>query len=441
MHQELNLFNDLTVAENLFLTREPVGRLGRIDKKRMHREAAALFAGMGVRIDPAEEVRNLKTSQKQLLEIAKALRGKAKLIILDEPTTALNTQEVDHLFAILRRLKEQNGTSFLFISHKMPEVFAFADRYTVLSDGRFVAEGAIADTTPETITEQMVGHPAGQGAQYIPRPTGEPVLEVRHLTGPGFADVSLTWSGVMNIFRHSAVIGALLGAVNGVLVGIVEMPAFIVTLATMLIYRSLAQYLCQHLPKDLIGGGSSVYKMDTGLAAYQPFYGFGNGKFATLPLVGLVLRALTAVFVYLSTSTKFGKKVYAIGSNQKGARLAGIHVSVMKTVVFIICGLLVGLGAFLWIAMNGSADPATTGNSYEMYAIASVVLGGISMAGGRGRCLGVLFGAMSYTVIDKIIVALKMDSLINDAIKGVILILVILIQVAGPRLKAKFGRR
>lgn len=153
------------MAENLFLTREPVGRLGRIDKKRMHREAAALFAGMGVRIDPAEEVRNLKTSQKQLLEIAKALRGKAKLIILDEPTTALNTQEVDHLFAILRRLKEQNGTSFLFISHKMPEVFAFADRYTVLSDGRFVAEGAIADTTPETITEQMVGHPAGQGAQ------------------------------------------------------------------------------------------------------------------------------------------------------------------------------------------------------------------------------------------------------------------------------------
>lgn len=303
---------------------------------------------------------------------------------------------------------------------------------------------------------------------------------------------SLTWSGVMNIFRHSAVIGvlalgmglvcltgeidlsvgsilamdaglsvvvfnatgsilltlvfalaagALLGAVNGVLVGIVEMPAFIVTLATMLIYRSLAQYLCQHLPKDLIGGGSSVYKMDTGLAAYQPFYGFGNGKIATLPLVGLVLLALTAVFVYLSTSTKFGKKVYAIGSNQKGARLAGIHVSAMKTVVFIICGLLVGLGAFLWIAMNGSADPATTGNSYEMYAIASVVLGGISMAGGRGRCLGVLFGAMSYTVIDKIIVALKMDSLINDAIKGVILILVILIQVAGPRLKAKLGRR
>ena len=301
----------------------------------------------------------------------------------------------------------------------------------------------------------------------------------------------LTWSGVMNIFRHSAVIGilalgmglicltgeidlsvgsmmaivgglgvviynmsgsiiltllfalvmgALFGVVNGVLVGVVEMPAFIVTLATMLIYRSIAQYLCQHLPKKLIGGGSSVYKMDSGIASYQSFYGFGNGKLATIPVVGIILILMTALFVYISTSTKFGKKVYAIGSNQKAAAMAGINVSLTKMVVFVIAGVLVGLGAFLWIAMNASADPATTGNSYEMYAIASVVLGGISMSGGKGKVLGIVFGAMSYTIIDKVIVALKMDSLINDAIKGVILIVVILIQVAGPKLKEKFGK-
>ncbi len=301
----------------------------------------------------------------------------------------------------------------------------------------------------------------------------------------------LTWSGVMNIFRHSAVIGILalgmgmicltgeidlsvgsmmaivaglsvviynmsgsilltlvcallmgaaFGIVNGLLVGVVEMPAFIVTLATMLIYRSIAQYLCQHLPKNLIGGGSSVYKMDSGIASYQTFYNFGNGKVATIPVVGIILILMTILFVYISTSTKFGKKVYAIGSNQKAAAMAGINVSLIKMVVFVIAGVLVGLGAFLWIAMNASADPATTGNSYEMYAIASVVLGGISMSGGKGKCLGILFGAMSYTIIDKIIVALKMDSLINDAIKGVILIVVILIQVAGPKLKEKFGR-
>lgn len=298
----------------------------------------------------------------------------------------------------------------------------------------------------------------------------------------------LTWSGLMNVFRHSAVVGVIglgmglvcmtgeidlsvgsmltlnagfsvvifnmtdnilltllfalifggfCGFINGVLVGYVGMPAFIVTLATMLIYRSFSQYFCQRIDKELIGGGSSVYKMLNDHNAYQGLYGFGNGKISTLPIVGIVLILVTILFVYITTSTKFGKKVYAVGSNVKGAQMTGINVSLMKVSVFVIAGVLVGLGAFLWIAMNASADPATTGKSYEMYAIAAAVLGGISMSGGKGKILGVLFGAMSYTVIDKIIIALKMDSLINDAIKGIILILVIMIQIIGPKIKAK----
>lgn len=296
----------------------------------------------------------------------------------------------------------------------------------------------------------------------------------------------LTWSGVMNVFRHSAVIGiigigmglvcltgeidlsvgamlaldggfsvmifnrtdsivltlifaiafgAVCGMINGILVGFVEMPAFIVTLATMLMYRSFAQYFCQHVDKALIGNGSSVYKMANDKNSYQLLYHMGNGKIASIPYVGIALIALTALIVFLTTSTKYGKKVYAIGSNAKGARMAGINVAVMKVSVFAVCGALVGIAAFLWIAMNASADPATTGTSYEMYAIAAVVLGGISMSGGKGRCLGILFGAMSYTVIDKIIVSLKMDSLINNAIKGMILLLVIMVQVAGPKVR------
>lgn len=301
---------------------------------------------------------------------------------------------------------------------------------------------------------------------------------------------SLTWSGVMNIFRHSAVVGiialgmglvcitgeidlsagsmlamvsgfsvvvynatgsipatlifalafgGICGLANGIFVGGMEMPAFIVTLATMLIYRSIAQYVCQHLPKALVGGGSSMYKMAADKDTFQSFYQLGNGKFATFPYVGLILVIMTVLLVYISTGTKYGKKVYAIGSNQKGAVLAGINVPLVKISVFVVAGILTGLGAFLWVAMNASADPATTGNSYEMYAIAAVVLGGISMSGGRGQCLGIIFGAMSYTVIDKIIVALKMDSLINDAIKGVILIVVILLQIAGPKIKGRLA--
>ena len=156
----------------------------------------------------------------------------------------------------------------------------------------------------------------------------------------------------------------------------------------------------------------------------------------------LVLQLLvTIIFVYLTTETKYGKQIYAVGSNAKAARMTGIDVDKVKVSVFVIAGALVGLASFVWIAMNASADPATTGSSYEMYAIAAVVLGGISMSGGRGKMLGILFGAMSYTVIDKIIVALKMDSLINDAIKGIILIVVIMIQIVSPRIKEKIQKR
>lgn len=237
----------------------------------------------------------------------------------------------------------------------------------------------------------------------------------------------------------SVFFGCFCGLINGVLVGIVKMPSFIVTLATMLIFRSFAQYICQHIDKALAGGGCSVYRMITKHDMFQSMFTFGNSKFITLPIVGIVLVVFTLAFVYLLESTKYGKKVYAVGSSYKGAFMAGINVRLIKTSVFVITGGLVGVASFLWIAMNASSDPATTGSGYEMYAIAAVVLGGISMAGGKGRCLGILFGALSYTVIDKIIIALKMDSLINDAVKGIILIIVILIQVAGPQLKERFS--
>lgn len=302
----------------------------------------------------------------------------------------------------------------------------------------------------------------------------------------------LTWNGIMNILRHSGVIGivalgmgliiitgdidlsigsalafvggvsvmmfnitnsilltllfaiffgGLCGLFNGILVGKAKMPAFIVTLATMLIYRSLAQYICKTVSSELSGGSNSLYKLSKEMSKYQNFYDFGNGKAFTVPVVGIFLVILTMVVVYLTNCTKYGKSLYAIGSNEGAARLAGANVERIRIVVFVIAGIFVGIGAFLWIAMNASVDPATTGNSYEMFAIAAVVLGGISMSGGRGKCMGILFGAMSYTVIDKIIVSLKMDSLINNAVKGIILIVAILVQTMGPQIKAKLKAR
>ena len=293
-----------------------------------------------------------------------------------------------------------------------------------------------------------------------------------------------TWSGIMNILRHSTVVGILsfgmglviitggidlsvgsmlsliggiavvvfnntnnpiltllcalgvgiiLGLINGIFVGLAKMPAFIVTLSTMLIYRSVAQYYLRTM-------GLSIYNMDGTFSSYDALYGFGQAKVFTVPMVGIVLLAVTIVMVYLSTMTKFGKTVYAIGSNQKAAQLAGINVKNTRVMVFAITGFLCGLSAFLWLAMNGSVDPATIGKSYEMYAIAAVVIGGISMSGGKGRLLGVLFGAMSYTIIDKIIASLGFDALINDTIKGSILLIAVLVQIVVPTIRDRIKK-
>lgn len=290
-----------------------------------------------------------------------------------------------------------------------------------------------------------------------------------------------TWSGVMNILRHSTVVGiisfgmglaiitggidlsvgsiltlvssfgvvvfnatnsilltlvftlvagAVCGSVNGLLIGRAKMPAFIVTLGTMLIYRSIAQYYLRTT-------GSSIYNMKGTLSNYAGFYGFGQSKFLTIPLVGIVLILITVIMVLMANNTKFGRTIYAVGSNEKAARLAGINVEHTHVMVYIICGLLCGLSAFLWMAMNGSVDPATIGKSNEMYAIAAVVIGGISMAGGKGKLVGVLFGALSYTIIDKIIASLGVDALINDTIKGTILLLAVFVQIILPVIRSK----
>ncbi|MDR1469604.1 MAG: sugar ABC transporter ATP-binding protein [Spirochaetaceae bacterium] len=190
VHQELNLFNDLLVFENLFLGKELVYKTGTLNKKAMIARAEELFGSLGVNINPRALTANLETSQKQLLEIAKALDADAKLIILDEPTTALNTSEIEHLFSIVRRLKG-TGVSFIFISHKMPEIFTIADRYTVLRNGRFIKSGNIADTNPQELTTLLVGREVSDRAIYEERALGEVIFEMEHCSGDGFHDVSL----------------------------------------------------------------------------------------------------------------------------------------------------------------------------------------------------------------------------------------------------------
>lgn len=237
--------------------------------------------------------------------------------------------------------------------------------------------------------------------------------------------------------------GGACGALNGLMAGCANMPPFIATLGTMLIYRSATLSFVRELAPEISGSGSSQFAMISENSNSEMLrLQFGTGKLELgiidIPYITFLFIAILLLFVLITTCTKYGKSVYAVGSSAKSARLAGINVTWVKVSVFIITGMLVGVASFIQACKIGNITPATSGTSYEMYAIAAVVLGGVNMAGGRGKMIGVLFGALSYTTINFIIVSIpSLSTDMQDAFQGLVLILVILIQTVSPIMKAK----
>jgi ribose transport system ATP-binding protein len=190
VHQELNVFNTLKVYENIFIGDELTDRFGRLNIREMIKKTNDLFKDLGISLKATAEVSSLSTADKQLIEISRALRKHAKLIILDEPTTALSNEEIENLFNIIRRLQKE-GESFIFISHKMPEIFKVADSYTVFRNGSRISSGLIKDVTAEELTKDIVGKAFVNAKIYESRPLGDVVLSIRHLKGYLIDDVSL----------------------------------------------------------------------------------------------------------------------------------------------------------------------------------------------------------------------------------------------------------
>lgn len=192
IYQEMNLIRDLTVAENLFLVDEKK-KYGRLltSKKKMIADARAFLGEMGLNIDPSVPVSNLAVAEQQMVEISKSLVKEVKLLIMDEPTAALNKEETDQLFDQIRRLK-QKGISVIYISHRIDEIFQLADRIVVLRDGQLVLEESIADVTQDQIVTSMVGK---QLENFYPKEhnadSSITQFEVKGLTRePYFRDVS-----------------------------------------------------------------------------------------------------------------------------------------------------------------------------------------------------------------------------------------------------------
>ena len=193
--QEFSLVPSLTVAQNIYLAVEPLGRGGLIDDREAVRRARQVFADMEVEVDPRAHVSSLGTAYWQLTEIAKALAQDARVLIMDEPTASLAKHETEALFALVERLKAR-GISIIYISHRMDEVYRIADRITILRDGAWLFTEPLAALTPARIVEGIVGKKIEGEMSYLDRghsPEGEVLLEARALhAGPRVRDVSFT---------------------------------------------------------------------------------------------------------------------------------------------------------------------------------------------------------------------------------------------------------
>jgi rhamnose transport system ATP-binding protein len=191
IYQEPTLFPDLSVAENIFMGRQPLLAGRRIDRRRMHADSAALFSRLGVKLDPGRISRGLSIADQQIVEIAKALSLNARVIVMDEPTAALSATEVARLFDVVRTLRS-GGAAVLFISHRLEEVFEICQRVTVMRDGRHVLTSELAGLTADDLVRAMVGRQMEERVAGERGVAGDVVLHVEHLTREGvFTDISL----------------------------------------------------------------------------------------------------------------------------------------------------------------------------------------------------------------------------------------------------------
>ena len=190
IHQELNYVPTVSIAENLFMGRIPK-KHGFVDYARMYAESREILAEVGLELDPRMNLGDCTVAQKQLVEIAKVISNHVKVMIMDEPTSALNDIEVEHLYKLIHRAAD-DGVSIIYISHKLDELFEVADRVVVVRDGCVTGEIAIEDATHDMLVSRMVGRRLDDMYPKVGAQAGDAILEVEHLSSKWLRDVSFT---------------------------------------------------------------------------------------------------------------------------------------------------------------------------------------------------------------------------------------------------------
>jgi inositol transport system ATP-binding protein len=273
IEQELSPVGEMTIAENIFLGREPRTAGVFVDFPRLHAQTRALLDQLEMRLDPRRKMRTLTVAEMQLVEIAKAISYDADLVIMDEPTSALGDHEVDHLMTIIRRLKAR-GAAVIYISHKLEEVFEITDEVTVLRDGKLVGSYPTAEVDRDSLIRLMIGREV-KGFPKTNVPTSKPLLGVRGLVRPRELydiDFTLHEGEILGVF---GLLGAGKSELLNTLFGVTRPHAGEVTFA--------GRSLLPHQPSQAIAAGMALLTEDRkGTGLFLPMSVTDNMAMSTL---------------------------------------------------------------------------------------------------------------------------------------------------------------
>jgi ribose transport system permease protein len=210
--------------------------------------------------------------------------------------------------------------------------------------------------------------------------------------------------------------GCTIGLINGVLVTKGRIAPFIVTLASMSAWRSVINQL----------GRGGPFTVETRL--YEKFRLVAAAQIGPFPTLMLFFIGITVITAIIMSKTKFGTYIYAIGSNELAARLSGISVDRIKTLIYAYAGTLYGFASFLLASRLSAIASASTGNAYELDAIAAVAIGGTAMSGGRGKIVGTFLGILMLRIISTVLIMAKVPPFLNGLVQGIIIIIAVLAQ-------------
>ena len=270
-------------------------------------------------------------------------------------------------------------------------IVALGMTFVIISGGIDLAVGSTMTAVGAVLMVIINGYPTG-------------LLTSVGITGP--------WAYVIGI-AAALVVGSLVGVINGSLIAYRKLPPFIVTLGMMKICRSVTQQCMQKVGVKVPAG----------------FLAIANTKIGGETILPIMYWLVLALVLHIvSRHTPFGRRIYAIGSNERTARLSGIHVERVKTWIYILMGALVAVTAVIQVARIGSMDYANAGSGYEMDAIAAVVVGGTSMSGGKGSIGGTVLGMLIIAVMNNLLNLMGVPPFLREAFKGAIVIVAVLLQ-------------